>query len=104
MKNLTVKNGFSKVTGRTYHMSGVNMTYSFDTRRRLALKKGANLKAGDTLICDNANGDKRKSIRVLEDSKGNLMDAILHMRTANKVQWKFKATPRRSLLSHYDHS
>jgi len=102
MKNLTVKNGFSKVTGRTFYMTGVNMVYSFDTLKRMASKRGARLTSGDVLICDNANGDKRKAIRVVEDSHGNLTDAILYMRTAKKLQWKpIKPTPRKSLLNHY---
>lgn len=50
--------------GRTYYAININMNFSFDSLISLLEKfLGGDIEMGDTLICDNSKGDKRKVIQ-----------------------------------------
>ena len=78
-----LQNQFNK-SRKTYYMSNVKMSYSFNTLDRLATEAGANLEHGDVLICDNVAKTRRKAIKKMVDNRGNIIWAILYLQTDKK--------------------
>lgn len=62
MRAIKVKTEINRKS-KIWYVNGVNINYSFKTLEALAKDMGADVEAGDYLIIDNANGDKRKAYK-----------------------------------------
>lgn len=81
----TVKQAINR-DSRTYYMAGVHISKSFDGLAEIAGKLGAKIGLGDTIVVDNARGDKRKAM-CQAMINGKKTTAIIYTRLENKEEY-----------------